>query len=768
MLGSALSLLIGILLVQQLPLLPDIQWLVLGGVVAGIMAWLRYWRGLFFVLGVLWAIVFAMTRLSDALSADMEGVVPVTGMIASLPEYDERRVSFDFIVSDSPKPLPNKIRLSWYSPQQAIKAGQHWSFTVKLKRPHGFFNTSSFDYEKQLFIEGIGATGYIRPKIQSVLLGQKSAWLSISVWRQSITDKLSELLPNSPSLGLIKALTIGDGGAISQNQWEVFRKTGTTHLVVISGSHIGLIAGLVYFLVLRLWAWMGILRWSPQHLAAIVALVVGVFYSALAGFSVPTQRAAIMLAVAMFAIISQRNPQPFHTLATALIAVLLFDPLAVLAAGFWLSFIAVALIIYTVAGRLGKLNIMLETLKLNGVMSLGLVPLTLLFFQQVSLISPIANAVAVPLISFLIVPFALLAVVLMFIAPDLASGLFWLVDELLQGLWWLLNQLAALPYAIISHTQPSIIALLFAVVAIVILLAPKGIPARWLGLVLLLPLIFTEKQSPATGDLKLTLLDVGQGLAAVIQTANHTLVYDTGAKFSADSDQGKNILLPFLHQQGVNKVDQLVISHGDNDHIGGAESLIKGIAVEKISTSVPDQLSDYQPEQCAAGQAWTWDGIQFTMLSPSEQLSSENNNSCVLQVQTASGNVLLTGDIEAQAETWLVKTYGEQLKAQILIAPHHGSKTSSTLSFLQAVQADTILIPAGYRNPFGHPHNQVIARYQTLNAHYLSSANSGEISVNLKNGVWSVQGLRQTDRHYWNFLNYNGASPIHPKFIEDL
>jgi competence protein ComEC len=763
MVASALSLLAGILLVQQLPTLPSYQWLIFGGMIVGIMAWLRYWRLLFFMIGLMWAIVFAITSLADRLPADLEGLeIPVTGIIASLPEQDERRVSFDFIVTTPQQTLPNKIRLSWYNPDQTIKAGQHWSFTVKLKRPHGFFNTSGFDYEKQLFIEGIGATGYIRPKTNAALLGQESAWLSISLWRQIITDKLSELLPNSPSLGLIKALTIGDGGAISQNQWEIFRKTGTTHLVVISGSHIGLIAGLVYFLVLRLWAWMGILRWSPQQVAALVALTVGVFYSALAGFSVPTQRAAIMLAVAMFAIISQRNPQPFHTLATALIAVLLFDPLAVLAAGFWLSFIAVALIIYTVAGRLGKLNIMLETLKLNGVMSLGLVPLTLLFFQQVSLISPVANAVAVPLISFLIVPFALLAVLLMFIAPDLASGLFWLVDELLQGLWWLLNQLAALPYAIISHTQPSIIALLFAILAIVMLLAPKGMPARWLGVVLLLPLIFTEKQSPATGDLKLTLLDVGQGLAAVIQTANHTLVYDTGAKFSADSNQGKNILLPFLYQQGINKVDQLVISHGDNDHIGGAESLIKGMVVEKISTSVPEQLSDYHPEPCAAGQSWTWDGIQFTMLSPSEQLSSENNNSCVLQVQTASGNVLLTGDIEAQAETWLVKNYGEQLKAQILIAPHHGSKTSSTLNFLQAVQADTILIPAGYRNPFGHPHSQVIARYQTLNAHYLSSANSGEISVNLKNGVWSVQGLRQTDRHYWNFLNYNGASATHP------
>ena len=772
MVSSALSLLAGILLVQQLPVLPETQWLIAGGIMAGIMAWLRYWRVLFFIIGLLWAVLFAMTRLADRLPADLEGLeIPVTGIIASLPEQDDRRVSFDFVITDSMQTLPHKIRLSWYTPVQSIKAGQHWSFTVKLKRPHGSFNANGFDYERQLFIEGIGATGYIRPQVKPVLLARDSAWFHISVWRQTISDQLSELLATSPSLGLIKALTIGDGGAITQAQWEVFRKTGTTHLVVISGSHIGLVAGLVYFLMLRFWAWTGILKWSPQQVAAIVALLVGVFYSALAGFSVPTQRSVIMLAVAMLAIITQRNTRPFHTLATALLAVLLLDPLAVLSAGFWLSFIAVALIIYTVSGRLGKLNIIWETLKLNAVMSIGLVPLTLLFFQQVSLISPVANAIAVPVISFLVVPFALLAVALMFIAPMLATWLFWLADWLLQGLWWLLVHLAALPYAIISHAQPSIWALLFAVISILILLAPKGMPARWLGLVLLLPLIFTESQRPAIGDLKLTLLDVGQGLAVVIQTAEHYLVYDTGAKFSADSDQGKKVLLPFLRQQGADKIDQLIISHGDNDHIGGAKSLIQGMVVEKIFTSVPEQLIDYQAvEKCIAGQSWSWDGINFTMLSPVEQLSSENNNSCVLQIQSAHGNVLLTGDIEAQAEAWLVKTYGEQLKAKILIAPHHGSKTSSTLAFLQAVQPDTILIPAGYRNPFGHPHSQVIARYQAINAHYLSSADSGAISISLTHGVWQVQALRQTNSHYWNFLNYNGASPTHPilNFIEDL
>ncbi|MDD1617475.1 MAG: competence protein ComEC, partial [Methylococcaceae bacterium NSP1-2] len=555
----------------------------------------------------------------------------------------------------------------------------------------------------------------------------------------------------SPSLGLIKALTIGDGSVITQDQWEVFRKTGTTHLVVISGSHIGLIAGLFYFLTLKLWAWTGILKWSPQQVAALVALIVGVFYSALAGFSVPTQRSVIMLAVVMLAIITQHNTRPFHILATALLAVLVFDPLAVLSSGFWLSFIAVSLIIYTVSGRLGKLNLIWETLKLNGVMSLGLAPLTLLFFQQLSVISPIANLFATPIISFLVVPLALLAITIMFIAPSVAVWLFFLVDWILRGLWWLLDHLAKLPLSTISHAQPSLWALVFAVFSILILLAPRGLPARWLGLVLLLPLIFTDTKRPATGEIKLTLLDVGQGLAVVIQTAQHSLVYDTGAKFSADSDSGKSVLLPFLRQQNIDKIDQLIVSHGDNDHIGGAESLLQGIVVENVLTSAVEKLSAYQPVQCVAGQSWVWDEVKFTILSPAEQLHSDNDNSCVLQVQSLHGTVLLTGDIEASAESWLVQTYGDHLKSQLLIAPHHGSKTSSTLTFLQAVQPETILIPAGYRSQFGHPHSEVLARYHDIHAHWLNSADSGSITVDMNNGEWQVQAHRQTDSHYWNF-----------------
>jgi competence protein ComEC len=430
--------------------------------------------------------------------------------------------------------------------------------------------------------------------------------------------------------------------------------------------------------------------------------------------------------------------------------VLIFDPIAVLAAGFWLSFLAVSLIVYAVSGRLGKLSHLWGAIKLHWIMSVGLSPLLLLFFQQVSLIAPLANLVAVPVISLLVVPLSLLAVSIMFISSTLAGKLFYLLDPVLRGLWWLLANLAEIPLASINHAPPSYWALLFAVPGILLLLAPVGIPARWLSLIMFLPLIFTDAKQPERGEIKMTLLDVGQGLSIVVQTAHHLLVYDTGAKFSEQSDIGQSVLLPFLRSQGATKIDSLIISHGDNDHIGGAASLMHGIPAEKVLTSVPQQLIEYAPIECAASQSWLWDEVKFTMLSPSQAFISENDNSCVLKVQSAHGTVLLTGDIEALAESWLVKTYGNELKAEVLVAPHHGSKTSSTIDFLRTVQPGYVLVPAGYRNQFGHPHKDVLARYQQVNAKWLNSADSGAVTVNVKNDEFVVQGMRQAESKYWN------------------
>lgn len=752
MLVSTLLYLAGVLLVQQLPTLPAIQWLMVGIVIVGLMAWLRFWRGLFFMMGITWAVLFAMNRLSDRLPESLEGIdIPVKGVIADLPEQDEKRARFDFVITDSTRDLPSKVKLSWYYPRHEIKAGQHWSFTVKLKRPHGNLNPGAFDYERWLFMEGIGATGYVRNNPAPALLPDEPAWYSISAGRQRIVDRLSQLPGDAQSIALVKALAIGDGSSIPQEQWEVFRKTGTLHLMVISGSHIGLIAGLVYFVALRLWAWTNLLAWPPQRVAALSALAVAILYSALAGFSIPTQRAVVMLAVFMAAIILQRNTHSLNTLAVAMFAVLLLDPLAVLSAGFWLSFLAVAVIVYAVAGRLGKPGYFEGVIKINWATTVALSPLLLFFFQQVSIIAPLANLIAVPIVSFLAVPPSLLTVMVMFVSPALAGKLLFLVDAVLQGLWWILNELASAPLSAINHAEPSVWALCFAIPGVLIMLAPAGMPSRWLGLVMFLPLAFTRPEQPETGNFKMTLLDVGQGLSAVVQTPHHVLVYDTGAKFSEQSDMGQSVLLPFLRKQGVDRIDSLVVSHGDNDHIGGAESLLAGIETEQVLTSVPQQLSSHSPIACAAAQSWDWDGVIFTVLSPRPPgFVSENDNSCVLKIQSEKNSVLLTGDIEAAAESWLVGVYGEQLKADVLIAAHHGSKTSSTPMFLQTVRPDYVLIPAGYRNQFGFPHQSVLKRYQDIKAKWLNVADQGAIFVEADKESLAVQSMRTVESKYWN------------------
>jgi competence protein ComEC len=321
----------------------------------------------------------------------------------------------------------------------------------------------------------------------------------------------------------------------------------------------------------------------------------------------------------------------------------------------------------------------------------------------------------------------------------------------LQGLWWILMKLSALPLSTITHPQPSWWALMFAVPGILILFAPKGMPARGLGLTLLFPLVFngTEKLDP--GAFKLNLLDVGQGLSAVVQTENHVLVYDTGAKFSATSDSAQSVLNPFLRSQGIDRIDTLIISHGDNDHIGGADSLLSSVKTDQVVTSVPAVLSKYAPIPCTTGQTWVWDQVTFSILSPKpEKFLVENDNSCVLHIQSANGSALLPGDIEAEAETWLVDNYKDKLKADLLIAPHHGSQTSSTLAFLNSVNPNTVLIPAGYRNPFGHPHDEVLARYRNLQINWFKSSDDGAVTADINQSM-AIKSWRHITGKYWNY-----------------
>ncbi|MCK5191467.1 MAG: DNA internalization-related competence protein ComEC/Rec2, partial [Methylococcales bacterium] len=450
--------------------------------------------------------------------------------VIGLPQYDEHKVRFDFAVSKPDSDFPKKLRLSWFFPEQQIKSGQTWKLTVKLKKPHGRFNPDGFDYERWLFMQNIGATGYVKNKPHPKLIATIPVWQSFDSVRQTIADNLNELIADTDNIGVIKALTIGERHDINKERWQIFRNTGTVHLLAISGLHIGLIAGLAYLLMLNISLRFAVN--SPQVIAAFFAIITAVFYSALAGFSLPTQRALLMLSIAMIAISSQRNITSANTLSLTMLAVLILDPLAVLSAGFWLSFLAVVMIVYSLAGRLGKVGYWQGALKIHWVTAIGLAPLLLFYFKQVSIIAPIANLVAVPVISLIIVPFCLIAVLLMFFSPFLAEHLFLLVDKFLQGLWLVLSVMAELPFATITTSSVPFYAIPLALIGVFVLLSPRGIPARWLGLVLLLPLLFVNVKRPALGEVSMTLLDVGQGLSTVIETRNHVLVFDTGAKYS--------------------------------------------------------------------------------------------------------------------------------------------------------------------------------------------------------------------------------------------
>lgn len=701
--------------------------------------------------GIFWALLFAFVHLQQRLPATLEGrPLAVRGYIADLPACDGRACRFDFETVSADQGVPPRLRLSWYNPPPALAAGQHWSLTVKLKQPHGLLNPGGFDYERRLFMAGIGATGYVRGYPAPVLLPAPRP-PGMAALRQFLSDKLSECCSNLPEIGLIKALTLGDDRAVSQAEWELFRLTGTTHLMVISGSHIGLIAGLTYWAARRLWARTGRPTPAPPQFAAGAAIAAAIGYSALAGFSVPTVRAAAMLTVAMTAVIWQRNSRPLNILALALLVILLTDPLAVLAPGFWLSFAAVGIILYLTGGRAGKPGYWSALLKINGVVALALTPLLAVFFRQISVIAPVANVVAAPVVSLIVVPLGLPAVLLSLGFGSASQALLWPAAQILRHLLDFLTWLALVPNASPTLPEPSAAALALAVPAVFLLLAPAGIPARWLGIPLMLPLLFPLTERLDGGEVKLTLLDVGQGLASVVQTANHTLVFDTGAKFASGRDAGASVLLPFLQSRGIRRVDLLMVSHGDNDHIGGAASLLSGMPVDRIITGVPDRLAQYVPAACADGQSWQWDQVGFAVLAPpARRFPGSNNNSCVLKVTGRYGSLLLPGDIEAQAESWLAATKPNRLAADVLIAPHHGSNSSSTPEFLAAVNPALVLISAGYQNQFGHPHPSALERYHTINAAVLNTAAEGAIAVALTRGGVKVSGWRRDSRRYWH------------------
>lgn len=751
----ALAFLSGIMLVQQLPVLPSLTWAILLIPCALLALRNRAWlTPLFFIAGVAWVTLCAGLILQDSLPKELEGRdIWVGGYVADLPkdiehgtriEFDVRRAWLD----GKEVAVPHKIRLST-GVEQHLRIGDEWGLWVRLKRPHGFQNPGGFDYEGHLFHERIRATGYVRDDDPPRLIASNSYDYPVGRFRQHLGERIHAALADNDFAGVITAFANGDESDVSDTQWRVFQRTGTTHLIAISGMNIGLVSGIVFFLVRWLWALPGytVLRLPAQKAAALGALVAALFYSALAGFAIPTQRALVMLVVVLGALLMQRSVRPSHLLAIALLAVLIYDPLAVMSPGFWLSFASVAVILFAAQGRVGEKR-WRQWGRVQWAVTIGLLPLLLVLFQQTSLAAPLANLLAIPVIEIIVIPLTLLGIVCQVALPDVAAAwLFQLAAWSMAQLWMALDYLAAFDQLQWLQHAPPAWTLACSAVGVVWLLAPRGWPARWVGAVWLLPMLLVRPPVPLAGEAWFTLLDVGQGLAAVVRTRGHTLVFDTGARFSARFDLGRAVVVPYLRASGVRHMDMLIVSHKDNDHIGGAASLLAAYPAQRVLSSVPERLPGAQ--HCIAGETWRWDEVEFTLLNPPDENVRGNNSSCVLMIQTAHGKVLLTGDIEAKAEQVLIAQWGEQLHADVLVVPHHGSKTSSTDEFIDAVQPRYALIPAGYRSRYHHPHPAVVERYAERGITLLNSPAHGAISVTLGATGMRLSSYRQDEKRYW-------------------
>ncbi len=797
----------GAALLQNQAVLPEITWLLLLLALALAVSLLarRLQRpvsriSLLLIAGAAfgfgWAGLIAQHTLSAELPKKWEGRdLTLVGTIDSLPYYFEQGVRFNFAVErvvaadteegEALPRLPERLALSWYSAfrpddMQAVgkvQPGERWQLTVRLRRPHGNANPFGFDYEVWLLEQGLRATGYVRPDQRSLLKNERLEEFVpgfgnvVERSRAQLRARIQDALPDKAYAGVIVALVIGDQRAVSQSDWKVFNRTGVGHLISISGLHITMVAGLFAAIVLALWrrsfftnAHLPLVL-PAQKAAAIAGVAMALVYVLLAGFGVPAQRTLYMLSVVAAAVWFGRITNVSHVLCAALAVVILLDPWAVLWPGFWLSFGAVAIILYASVGRaqvpgeqasgpkrwLAGLKTATHT---QYVVTIGLIPMTMLLFGQFSVVGPLANAIAIPLISFLVTPMSLAGSVL---PAPLSNWTLGGAHMLVEGLAWVLQWLSDSPVAIWTAPIPAWWMFVAALAGTLWLLAPAGWPARWLGLAGLFSLFLNTPSHPKDGEMWVTAFDVGQGTALLVETANRRLLYDTGPAYSAESDGGNRVILPYLRARGISALDVMVVSHSDNDHSGGALSILDEIEVASVHSSLPDDhpivAKSPRHVRCVAGQAWTWDDAMFEMLHPTPESYESakwkpNARSCTLKVTMRGRAILLPGDIESPQETALVEDDPERLRADVLVAPHHGSGTSSTLPFLRAVQPEIALFQIGYRNRYRHPKTEVFERYGRLGIQRVRSDDSGAVSLYFGSQL-DVKEYRSEHARYW-------------------
>ena len=792
---------IGVLACQWLPEIPSLPWgllfllfsvMTVGGAYRAHAAPGAASRALtlLVLLGALLSGVSYLCWRSASLLADelpeaaMGRNLRITGVVESLPDRTARGQRFLFRVEQADRRfhIPELIQLSVWQKDEAgtadttsdvnrelaidplllgVRAGERWAFTVRLKRPHGLANPHGYDVEARLFEMGVRATGYVRAgeRLADFVITPSTL---IARWREQIRDRFERVLPAEeyPNAGILTALAIGDQKAIPSPMWQVFAKTGTTHLMSISGLHVTLFSGLVAVLVS--WLWRRQPRWASRFPAQRAGVFCGwfaaAFYTLIAGAGIPALRTLFMLSVGAVALLTGRRVSPFRILLLAVVVVLLLDPWAGMSPGFWLSFVAVGLLLWAALAEHGgerEQASLLQRLRLwlrgfgrtQWAVTIGTLPFLLIFFSQFSLISPLTNAVAIPWVSGVVTPLTILALVIPW------DPLLLLADALLSPLMKLLTWSAALPVAIWHAPAPSALVFVLALLGALWWLMPAGLPGRWMAIFLCLPLVLPRTEFIPAGQARVDVLDVGQGLAVVVRTRHHALLYDTGPYYSSTADAGVRVIVPYLRAIGLDRLDGLIVTHRDTDHSGGAVSVLESMPVGWLADAPDTRFADLFPavhaKACVAGTDWTWDGVRFEFLHPQAKIRSKeqasNHQSCVLRISAGGKSILLTSDIETpDEEALLAAGLGH---SDVMLVPHHGSGTSSSAAFLDVVQPEVAIIPVGYRNRYRHPKPSVLAEYEARKIKVVRSDADGMVQIDLPS--MAISAYRQVRRRYW-------------------
>jgi competence protein ComEC len=692
-----------------------------------------------FLSGIVYCSMAAHERLTNWLPSDFEGVdLKVTGMVASLPEDRDGIRRFRFRCEDCWSPAT--IVLSAYDRDLALIPGERWQFMVRLRRPRGLVNPGLFDYQGWLLAQDIVATGYVLPSADAVRLEVAGLRQLPNRFRATIRAAIRAASTGPGLSGLVTALTIGENAGISPRDWETLSKTGTNHLLIISGLHVGLVAaGTLLFanILIRLCGF------NLPRLSFAFSFVCACGYGALAGLGLPVQRALIMTGIALWSVVSVRRPGLFKIYCLALLGVTLLDPFAPLGAGFWLSFGAVGLLLFGFGGRVagdsspGLLKWSERALKSQWLVYVGMSPILLAVVDQVSVVAFAANLIAIPWVSLLVVPVLLVASVMVVAAIPGSESMIQLGEFLLYAIWRVLERLADLDM-ILTSGGAGLLSQLVAILGAIILLVPRGLVPRWIGVVLLLPVFLPLHDDLTRGSFELSVLDVGQGLAIAVRTSEHTLLYDAGPRYGERFDTGREIVVPFLRSKGIHVIDDLVLSHGDIDHAGGVAAVMDAFTVARTRGLTVDS--------CRAAEVILEGAVSMVLLGQPPG-SSSNDRSCILLIEAAGFAVLLPGDIEEVGESYVMNL---DVEADLVVAPHHGSASSSGPGFLNQLKPKFAVFSTGYGNRFGHPDASVMRRYHLRGVRLYNTADDGAVTLTYHPGeLPEINRARFLRRRFW-------------------